>query len=144
MNEPNVIRQGDQDLRGRFDELRAETASPSFAAVLERAAADAREQPALGVVLGAGTGTRGRILKVGAWGSAAIAATVAGLLLFDGSATSTANADEEFADLIASYSADMSSGAWRSPTSALLEVPGIELIRSVPSIGLTPDVGAAR
>ncbi len=41
MIEPNVTRPGDEELRARFQELRGQTRSPSFAAVLERAAAEA-------------------------------------------------------------------------------------------------------
>jgi hypothetical protein len=77
-----------------------------------------------------------RWVLVGAWGSAALAATVAGLLLVERGPSP----DEEFARLVASYSTGAAAGLWRSPTSGLLAVPGMELTRSVPSIGLTlPD-----
>ncbi|MGE0158516.1 MAG: hypothetical protein AB7T31_03835 [Gemmatimonadales bacterium] len=143
MIEPKT-RTGDDDLGTRFHELRAdnERAVPPFAGVLERAAADARAQPALGIVRGGGS--RRRVLKMGAWASAALAAAVAGILLVDRPTTSAPSADEQFAELVASYATDMSAGAWRSPTSSLLEVPGIELMRSVPSIGASADVGAPR
>ena len=139
MTEPTRDRSGDEELRARFADLRDEVAcsTPSFAAMLERA--QARQQPELGVIDGGAARPRRRVLAVGAWASAAIAATVAGLLLFDGDLT-TRSADDEFADLVAAYSQDMSAGAWRSPTSSLLDVPGMELVRGVPSLGL-PAVG---
>jgi hypothetical protein len=149
MTDPKLTPAGDEDLRARFGELRAGTRSPSFESVLERAEAGAREQPALGIVQG-GSGSRRRLLRVGAWASAAIAATVAGLLLLDVDVTPGPSADEQFAELqfaelrfaelVAAYSQDMSAGAWRSPTSGLLDVPGMELVRGVPSLGL-PAVG---
>jgi hypothetical protein len=139
MTDPKLTPAGDEDLRARFGELRAGTRSPSFESVLERAVAAAREQPALGIVQG-GSGSRRRLLRVGAWASAAIAATVAGLLLLDGGAVPGSSADEQFEELVAAYSQDMSAGAWRSPTSGLLDVPGMELVRGVPSLGL-PAVG---
>jgi hypothetical protein len=138
MTDAKPTHAGDEDLRARFDDLRAGTRTPTFASVLERAAAEAREQPALGVH--GGSGSRRRVLKVGVWASAAIAATLAGLLLFDRGATPGSSADDRFADLVAAYSQDMSAGAWRSPTSGLLDVPGMELVRGVPSLGL-PAVG---
>jgi len=139
MTDAKLTHAGDDDLRARFGELRAEARTPSFESVLERAAAAAREQPALGVVHG-GAGSRRRVLKVGAWASAALAATLAGLLLFDGDFTPGSNADEQFTELVAAYSQDMSAGAWRSPTSGLLDVPGMELVRGMPLLGL-PGAG---
>jgi hypothetical protein len=139
MTDPKLTPAGDEDLRARFGELRAGTRSPSFESVLERAVAVAREQPALAIAQG-GSGSRRRLLRVGAWASAAIAATVAGLLLLDVDVTPGSSADEQFAELVAAYSQDMSAGAWRSPTSGLLDVPGMELVRGVPSLGL-PAVG---
>jgi hypothetical protein len=135
MTDAKLPRAGDEDLRARFEDLRAETRGPSFANVLERAAAEVREQPELGLVRGR-SGSRRRFAKVGAWASAAIAATVAGLLLLDGDLTTTASDDDRFAELVAAYSQDRATGAWRSPTSGLLDVPGMELVRGVPSLGL--------
>lgn len=123
----------DDGLRDRFQELRADTArsgAPQFGALVARARADAAARPALEVVRGSAWTGR-RVVRVGGWASAALAATVAGLLLTNGGPSD----DEEFARLVASYSADASAGAWQSPTSGLLEVPGIELVRSLPSIG---------
>ncbi len=130
MNEYRV----DDGLRDRFQELRAETAradgTPEFSALLARAEADATARPTFEVVAG-GAWSRRRVVRMGGWASAALAATVAGLLITNRGPSE----DEEFARLVAAYSADASAGAWQSPTSSLLEVPGIELVRSLPSIG---------
>ena len=132
MNERGV-REGDGDLRARFGELRAdaERRTPSFRAVMERAADQARAQPTLAVISGGSTSRR-RALKVGAWASAAVAAALAGVLLVERGPSE----DEQFVELVAAYTADVSGGAWRSPTSGLLQVPGIDLVRALPSIGL--------
>jgi hypothetical protein len=141
MNEQKRTSESDDDLRARFGDLRAdaERRAPSFASVLERASADLRDQPALGVVRGGGLGARRRVVKVGAWASLAVAATVAGLLLLDGGALTGPSEDDQFAALVAAYS-DLSAGAFRSPTSSLLDVPGMELVRGMPSLGL-PSLG---
>jgi hypothetical protein len=127
-----VTRPDDEDLRVRFQELRGETRSPAFTAVLERAAAETEEQPLLGVVQGSGAASPRRVLR-----PVAVAATVAGLLLVDGGSMTGPTEDEEFAALVAAYS-NLSAGA--SPTSSLLEVPGMELVRGVPSLGI-PSLG---
>ena len=122
---------GDDGLRDRFQELRAETeqsgGAPEFGALMARAAA----RPALEVIEGGLTWSRRRVVRVGGWASAALAATVAGLLL----TSRGPSEDDEFARLVAAYAADASAGVWQSPTSGLLEVPGIDLVRSLPSIG---------
>ena len=124
----------DDALQDRFRQLRTETERvggvPEFRGVLARAEAQAEVRPALEVIAGGASYSRRRLVRVGAWASAALAATVAGLLLVDGEPSQ----EEEFARLVAAYSSDVSAGARRSPTSGLLQVPGIELVRSVPSI----------
>ncbi|HET9948445.1 MAG TPA: hypothetical protein VFQ22_05965 [Longimicrobiales bacterium] len=127
----------DVRLRQRFAELREETERsgrvPDARAMLARAAAEADARPDLRVAAGSAAGRtrRRRLVRTGAWASAALAAAVAGLLLV----RRGPSGDEEFARLVQAYAADASAGAWRSPTSRLLDVPGMELMRSVPSIG---------
>lgn len=129
----------DDGLRDRFQELRAGTeqsrGAPEFGALMARARlqaeSEAAARPALEVVAGGSTLPRRRVVRVAGWASAALAATVAGLLLTNRGPSD----DEEFARLVAAYSADASAGVWQSPTSGLLEVPGIDLVRSLPSIG---------
>lgn len=132
-------RHRDERVREAFAALRAETGAhgrvPAFDAMLERARADAAALPRLEVEAGGASDARSRrrsrTLRVGGWASLAVAATVAGLLLTDG----RSDDDADFEALVAAYSADASAGAWRSPTSGLLDVPGMELVRTVPSVG---------
>ena len=134
----------DRDLAERFERLRSETEHagnvPDFEAMMARARAEVDAAPSLSVVEGGADSSdaprRRRVLWLGGAASAALAATVAGLLL-----TSGPTADEEFDRLVASYASDAAS-TWRSPTSGLLDVPGIELVRTVPSVGRgLPAVG---
>jgi hypothetical protein len=131
----------DENLRSRFHELRAaaerEGRAPEFGALLARARASSADRRALEVVEGGLVHSRRRVIRVGAWASAALAAPVAGVLLVDRGPSPA----EEFARLVADYASQTSAGAWRSPTSGLLEVPGMELVRSVPSIGVTVPPG---
>ncbi len=131
----------DGELRARFQQLREETEQPGriplFRAMLDRASDEAAASPALEVVQGGQPGSdRGvrpkrRIVRAGAWASAALAAALAGVLLTNAGP----DPDAEFERLVTAYARDPSGGAWRSPTSGLLEFPGIELIRSIPSVG---------
>ena len=130
----------DDRLREEFGRLRSETEAsariPDFGAMLEEAKVDAAARPELQVIQGgqpdAGTRRR-RVVRIGAWASAAVAAAFAGVLLMGG----PSDADLEFDRLVAVYSAEVASGTWRSPTSALMDVPGMNLTRSVPSVGTT-------
>ena len=135
MNNPR----DDDLLRERFRTLRADVRRssdriPDFRAMLERAKSDA-EPPSLeleqGGASGRVSGRRRGLLWTGGWASALAAAALAGLLLTSGGE----DQDAQFEQLVASFATDASAGAWRSPTSGLLDVPGMELTRSVPSIG---------
>ena len=127
-------------LKERFEELRGEAAQPGrvpdFDAMLARARAEAASQPELTVVAGGATsGVAGRpsrrLARAGAWATVAVAATLAGLLLTDRRPTG----DAEFERLVTAWSSGVTAGSWASPTSALLDVPGMDLTRSIPSIG---------
>ena len=129
----------DEDrLRDEFRQLRSETERqgrvPDFGAMMARAKADAAQQPELELVVGRAEDgpreRRRRALVMGGWASAALAAAIAGVLLVPGQS----DADAEFERLVASYSSDI-AGAWASPTSSLMNVPGMNLTRSVPSVG---------
>lgn len=131
----------DQRLRDRFRESRdyAERpgAVPVFEEMMARAQAEVSAEPSLDVVHGpAGRssradGARRDLARIGGWVSLAAAAAAVGLLFLDPSGT---GADAEFERLVTAFAADAGSGAWRSPTSALLEMPGLDL-GAVPSIG---------
>jgi len=133
-----VTDQRDDDLiRERFQSLAAEEAgrAPDFRAMMDQVRLEAEVFPGLRVSGGEVTeqavrpGRRRRLAWVGGWASTALAAAVAGLLL-----TGRGSGDAEFERLVSSYASDAAAGAWHSPTSRLLAVPGIELIRSVPSV----------
>ena len=131
-------RHDDEGLREEFGRLRSEMEGSArvleFRAMLAQAKADAAASPELQVVQGGlsdAGGRRRRIVRIGGWASVAVAASVAAVLLIGG----PSDADREFERLVAAYSADASSGAWLSPTSGLLNVPGMNLTRSVPSLG---------
>ncbi len=117
----------DHEVRELFQELKAETEAlgrtPDFRVMMERAKSarpvTRRAQPSR------------QWVWAGGWASAALAASVVGLLL---TGTGT-NQDAEFERLVAGFSSDASGGAWRSPTAGLLEVPGLELLRGVPDVG---------
>jgi hypothetical protein len=124
----------DQRLRQRFLDLKEDTERaghvPDFGTMLTRAKAAA--SPPSEAVAGARTvNARAwpgrRLLRVGAWAGAVLAAAVTGLILVDRHASS----EDEFEQLVAAYESDQ----WQSPTAGLLDVPGMELTRSVPSVG---------
>lgn len=131
----------DDVLRERFQDLRVEAAGPArvpdFDVVIARARAQSDGRLGLAALEGGAprahpaAPSRRRFFQAGAWASAAVAATVAAVLLTDRGA----NDDAAFEELVASYAADVSAGALQSPTSGLLRVPGMDLTRSVPSIG---------
>lgn len=124
----------DQRLRQRFLELREDTERaermPDFGPMLTRARAAALPRPA-GVAGACAPNARvwsdRRFLRAGAWATVALAAAVTGLILVDRHPSGEA----EFEQLVAAYESDR----WQSPTAELLDVPGIEFTRSVPSIG---------
>jgi hypothetical protein len=136
-----VTTQRDDDrLREAFQALRAESEQagrvPGFAAMLGEAKRQAEARPNLEVIAGGRSGpgpglSRRRFLRAGAWASAVLAAAVAGLILIDRAPAG----EEDFERLVAAYASETVGGAWSSPTSGLLEVPGMDLMRSLPSIG---------
>ncbi|MGD2045928.1 MAG: hypothetical protein PVH96_06880 [Gemmatimonadota bacterium] len=129
----------DDRMREAFQDLRADTRAsgsvPDFQSMMAEAKRRADETPALEVVVGAGSGARvrahRRFVRFGAWASAAVAAAVAALILVD----RAPSGEDDFERLVAAYTSETAAGAWSSPTSSLLDVPGMDLMRSVPSIG---------
>ena len=122
----------DKDLKGAFHTLREHDRgvgrAPDFGTMMAEARRRADAVPQLEVVSG---GRRRRVLRLGGWASAAVAAGVAALLLLGRGPSG----DEEFARLVASYTSETAAGEWSSPTAGLLDVPGMDLMRSLPSIG---------
>ena len=121
----------DERVREAFQRLRSDTeatGAPDFRAMLDRARQDAAAAPAVPL---ARRIPRRRVVWAGGIASAAVAATIAAVLLTRGD--SDTSADAEFERLVASYASE--AGAWRSPTDALLDVPGSGLTRALPSVG---------
>ena len=108
-----MTRDNEEDLiRGEFEALRAEStrpgAVPDFGDMMARARRDAGRMDDAPVVR---TLQHRRVVRIGGWMSLAA----------------------ECERMVASYSASNAT-TWRSPTSALLDLPGLDL-GSVPSIG---------
>lgn len=139
----------DKRIREDFEELRAHTERagvvPEFDAMMARAKSDAVSTPDLDLIQGGAPASvrervsRRRIVRVGGWMSLAAAAAAAGLLLVGPSSATT---DAEFESLVLAFAMDAASGAWHSPTSSLLDTPGLDLA-SVPSVGELMPTGDA-
>ena len=123
----------DKDLKSAFRALREQergaSRAPDFGVMLAEAKRQADARPQLDVVVGGGH--RRRLFWLGGWASAAVAAGVAALVLLGRGPSG----EDDFARLVATYTTETASGEWRSPTAGLLDVPGMDLMRSMPSIG---------
>ena len=117
------FRPGEERLRKRFRSLRAEDSAraPDFEPMLERARLEAAGDVHV-------LRPRRRIRWTLLAGTLA-AAALTGVMLV------TSDGGDDFDALVASYTAEVGGGSWSSPTDGLLEVPGIELMRTVPTIG---------
>ncbi len=124
-DDERILREAFQDLRR---DTRERGAVPDAHAMLARAraAAEAATTPSA-VTDPAPTSTWAR--RSG-WLSLAAAAAVATLMFVD----RAGHADREFERLVSAYSTDVTAGAWRSPTDALLRTPGVDL-GAIPSFG---------
>lgn len=112
-----------------FARLKAEDArrAPPFDRVFGEAVRRAEDDA--GSDGGSVIGWRRRRRWAAAAGLAA-AAAIGGILL------AAPDGDEAFEDAVASWSATVGdASSWRSPTAGLLDVPGNELLTTVPSIG---------
>jgi hypothetical protein len=123
----------DERLRERFQRLRSDTeaeGAPDFRAMLERARSDAAAGAESPMALPRRAARR-RVWWTGGLTGAAVAAALAAVLL----TRDRPDPDVEFERLVASFSTDASLGGWRAPTDALLNVPGSEVTRALPSVG---------
>jgi hypothetical protein len=134
--------QEDQDLRKLYQNLHEEDRQrvPDFQVMMARV----REE--LSVSGQEVLKERKRLLRFPrkvAWGGILLAAAAAVfILLLDPGGTS----DSEFVQVVQTFSADPAAGAWKSPTDGLLDLPGSEILSTVPSIGGSlwlSDPGAA-
>jgi hypothetical protein len=120
-------RQHDSELRARFDaQRRAEAGeAPSFDAMIAGARFEAADVP------GTARGRRVRLRRLVYAGGLAAAAAVAAVLVIPGSRAG----EDAFEEAVRVFQTDPALGAWRSPTAGLLEVPGRQLMSTVPSVG---------
>ena len=132
----------DRDLRELFQELRQEdrAQAPDFAEMLGRVRDEITGSRSSSDVLKLPSQTQPlrervaepRMLRRLAWaGSVLVAACATALLLIQ----LPDNPDAEFERVVQSFSSDPATGAWRSPTDGLLDLPGGEILSTIPSIG---------
>ena len=123
----------DREFEALYEGLRAEEQkrAPDFARMMVKA-----HEQASGTVA---TKQTGRAVPSGrfsvrprlAWASGALAAAAAAVLMF----VVPDRTDAHFEQVVRAFSTDPAAGQWTSPTDGLLQVPGLELLSSVPRIG---------
>ncbi len=125
----------DDALKQRFLSLKAEDSqtAPDFDEMYERALAEAElagaDQSAAGVPTVVPISRARRRARNFLWAAGTLAAAaLAGILLIGQDA-----GDREFEALVTAFAAE--SAAWQSPTDDLLRVPGMDMLKSVPSVG---------
>lgn len=132
----------DRDLRELFQELREEdrAQAPDFQEMMARVreerslshpSSDILEMPSRTEPHGR-LAAKPRMMRRLAWGGSVLAAACAATVLL---IQFPNNPDAEFERVVQSFSSDPASGAWRSPTDALLDLPGGEILSTIPSIG---------
>jgi hypothetical protein len=121
----------DQELRDLFQDLREEERKgvPSFEILMERAKEEASRS---GLELPLRYGRGRRVPRSFAWGGSLLVAAAAAVVLF---LRLPGTSDSEFVQVVQSYTSDPAAGAWKSPTDGLLDLPGSEILSTVPSIG---------
>jgi hypothetical protein len=121
----------DPDLRALFQALREEDELrvPEFDRLFSQARhAEKQEELSLGSGRDRGTQLRRRL----AWGGSLLAAAAAAMIvLLPDSGTS----DADFVLAVSTFSSNPAAGAWRSPTDALLDVPGSKVLSTLPKLG---------
>ena len=120
----------DTELRARFAAQRRADASdaPSFADMRARAQAAAADAAP------ASTVRRLKLRRFIYVSGLAAAAAIGALLIVPRSRTS----EDAFEQAVRAYQRGPASGAWQSPTDGLLNVPGSQLISTVPKVGMEP------
>ncbi len=122
MNDPH-----DNELRARFQAQRRTEANeaPPFASMMERARATAgNAAPRI-------RQRRPNWRDLVYIGGLAAAAAIAALIVIPRGPSS----EDAFEQAVRRFQNDPALGAWQSPTDGLLEVPGSQLITTVPSVG---------
>ena len=120
--------QRDTDLRARFaaQRLRDRDKAPAFAEMMASARAAAAHAPPQ-------RASRTITLRRLVYGSSLAAAAVIATLLVLPRVRSNEN---EFEQAVRAYESGPGLGAWQSPTDGLLNVPGSQLISTVPTVGV--------
>ena len=118
----------DTDLRARFDAQRQADRgkAPAFAEMMASARAAAAHAPAQ-------RGPRTITLRRLVYGSSLAAAAVIATLLV---VPRTRSNESEFERAVRAYESGPGLGAWQSPTDGLLNVPGNQLISTMPTVGV--------
>ena len=119
----------DPELRARFEEQKRVDASqaPSFATVMARTQAELAQDAGST----AARDTRVRWRRYGLTGALAAAAAIAALIVIP-----RANSgDDAFEQAVRAFQNDPALGAWRSPTDGLLQLPGNQLMSTIPRVG---------
>ena len=118
----------DPELRSRFAGLKRVQSqhTPAFADVLARAQQQAVRE--------SNRSQRGSVFGMRrlTWaGGLAAAAVIAALLMVP----RARSGEDEFEKAVQAFNNNPALGSWRSPTDALLNVPGSQLMSTVPAIG---------
>ena len=118
----------DSDLRERYEAMRRDDASraPRFTELLAHAKGEAAQ------VVGAGRLSARVHWRRFGWATGLVAAAaIAALILIP-----RGRSDEAaFEQAVQAFQTDPALGAWRSPTAGLLDLPGRDLISTMPRVG---------
>ena len=122
-------RQQDPELRARFEEQKRVDASqaPSFATVMARVREDLAHDADSTTV----RDPRVRWRRYGLTGALAAAAAIAALVVIP----RVGGGDDAFEQAVRAFRTDPALGGWRSPTDGLLQLPGNQLMTSIPRVG---------
>ena len=122
-------RQQDPELRTRFQEQKRDDASqaPSFATVMARVQEELAHDADSTTV----RDQRVRWRRYGLTGALAAAAAIAALIVI----TRANGGDDAFEQAVRAFQTEPALGAWRSPTDGLLQLPGNQLMTSIPRVG---------
>ncbi|MEZ4416000.1 MAG: hypothetical protein R3E10_09595 [Gemmatimonadota bacterium] len=134
MSDPRL----DGELKEGFQRLRSEdrAAAPDFARMMAEVRAQVEEGTWKETLQDSSVSVGGSRHRAGprsgwlwAGGSLAAAAAAAALLLL----SPQARADREFEQTVRAFTT--ATAGWRTPTDELLDMPGIQIMKTVPSIG---------
>ena len=132
--------QEDSGLRGLFRDLQTEDRkqAPDFRPLMTRVREEASGS---GLEVHPEKSRVRRFPRRLAWGGSLLVAAAATVLML---VQTQDTSGSEFERVVSAFSSDPASGAWQSPTDGLLDVPGKEILSTLPSIGTSrwlPDPG---